>query len=718
MRIYELSKQLNVSNKEVLDKLPELGIVVKSHASSLSPDEVKAVIKLFKPDAFEMKKVEPAPVAPAPAPQPVASQPASPTQASGAPRPGAPQAAPAPAHQPRRGSRFNQRRRGRPAIPEPASVTESATTPAEERPAEKPVILLREGITVKELADKMSLPAPNVIKTLLKMGVMASINQRIALDVAELAATEFGFKSKSEELYKASELKEAATSASGEAQPRPPIVTIMGHVDHGKTKLLDYIRKANVVAGEAGGITQHIGAYTVETPGGRITFIDTPGHEAFTAMRARGASVTDIVVLVVAADDGIMPQTEEAIHHAQAANVAIIVAINKCDLPAANIDKVKQQLSERNLSSEDWGGTTITVPVSAKAGTNVDKLLEMILLQAEIMELKAPADAPARGVVIEANLDKAKGPVATVLVRTGTLSVGDTFVCGTASGKVRALFASDGSRLTDAGPSTPAVVLGCNDVPAVGDILQETEDEKEARAIATERAQLRRADIQQKSVRVSLDDLNRAGDEEAKELAIVFKADAQGSVEAIRDVVERITDVRVRLRLLHAGVGAINDTDVNLAAASNALIIAFNVRSIGSAEDLARRLGVEIRSYDIIYKLVDDIKLALQGLLAPKVTELVIGHAEVRNTFRISKIGMIAGSYIRDGQIKRNAGVRLVRDGKIIYTGKIASLKRFKDDVREVGVNFECGIGIENFNDVKVGDVIEAYTTQEEMATL
>ncbi len=749
MRIYELSKQLDVGNKDILDVLPELGIVAKSHASSLSPEEVKLVMKRFRPDAFAMKKPEPPRAATAPepaavepkaepvvealvmkpetvsAPAPQAAEPAprpapSPVQPAPAPAPATRAPAPAPAsyphhaprHRPPQGPRHRQK--VQPKAPEPPPPPPKPVEP------EKPVVMIRAGISVKELAEKLSVPTPKLIGTLMKLGVMASINQRIPVDIAELAATEYGFKATVENLFKAEELTKAAarSAAEAEAVTRPPIVTIMGHVDHGKTKLLDTIRKANVVEGEAGGITQHVGAYTIEHPG-RITFIDTPGHEAFTAMRARGASVTDIVVLVVAADDGIMPQTEEAIHHAQAAGVTIMVAINKCDLPAANIDRVMKQLSERNLQPEEWGGSTITVPVSAKLGTNVDKLLEMILLQAEMMELKAPVDARAKGIVIEARLDKARGPLATVLVQSGTLNVGDTFVCGLSSGKVRALFAHDGTRIESAGPATPVQILGFSDVPLVGDSLQETDDEREARFIAQERATLRKSDIIAKDVRVSLEDLKRQIDEaNVQELAVVVKADAMGSVEAIRDVLERISDARVRLRLLHGAVGAVNDNDINLASASNALVVCFNVRCILSAETLAKRLGIEIRYYEIIYKLEEDIRKAMQGLLAPTIKETVTGHAEVRETFKISKVGLIAGSYVRDGLIRRGGLARVLRDGVVIYTGRVASLKHFKDDVREVKTNFECGIGIENFNDVKVGDVIESFTRSEVAAEL
>jgi translation initiation factor IF-2 len=796
MRIYELSKQLGVSNKDVLERLPELGIVVKSHASSLTPEDVKAVVKLFKPDAFELKKTPPpaktpapppapkpvstpAPVAepPSPAAEPAAAIAVEPTPApleTPAPTP-APESVSTPApsslimapptvkiivEAPATTDAVEPKKKVRPPWPpsDPSPTRETAFPrgPAPSRPGNRPgggrpkrstrrkprvedrieppkktdetpatpavpvveEILLREGITVKELAEKLSVPPVKLIPQLMKLGVMASINQRISLDIAELVATENGFKTQRENLFKAAELATPKEDARA-LRPRAPIVTVMGHVDHGKTRLLDAIRKTDVMGGEAGGITQHIGAYSVTTPSGRICFIDTPGHEAFTAMRARGASVTDLVILVVAADDGIMPQTEEAIHHAQAANVPIIVAINKCDLPAANPDRVKQQLAERNLASEDWGGSTITVPVSALKGEGIEKLLEMILLQAEMMELKAADEGRAEGIVIEANLDKARGPVGTVLVKSGLLDVGDTFVCGTSCGKVRALFDSDGRRIEQAGPSTPVLVLGFSEVPAVGDILQETVDEREARYIASERSQIRKGDTIQKSVRVSLDDLKRQADEAGiKELAVVVKADAQGSLEAIRDVLERISDSRVRLRVLHGAVGAVNDNDINLAAAGEALVLGFNVRAIGNAESLAERLGVEIRYYSIIYKLEEEIRLAMAGLLSPKVTEKLLGRAEVRQTFRVTKVGMIAGSYVKEGVIRRNARARLVRDGKVVHVGKIGSVRRFKEDVREVGVNFECGIGLENYGDVKNGDIIEAFETAEEAATL
>ncbi len=801
MRIYELSKQLGVSNKDILDLLPSLGVVVKNHASSLTPDDVQKVVRVLKPEMIQAAKAaasappaakaaRPAPAAPtpsatpvpapaaapsvprpaaapvasspaapvAPAPAPVvapAVQPAAATAAPSAPavpaapvRPAAPVAAatylrvpampqpkiiqeappgPPPSSakpRPTAAERFRnagprqpqrRKRRTRDPLPPPPKPT-APVVPTE---PEQPIIVIREGITVKELAEKTKRPAAELIRSLMKLNIMTTLNQRIPLDSIELLGMELGFKVQREELFKASELHDASVEDDGaEQKPRPPVVTIMGHVDHGKTLLLDYIRKARVVEGEAGGITQHVGAYTVETSGGRITFIDTPGHEAFTAMRARGASVTDIVILVVAANDGVMPQTEEAIHHAQAAGVPIIVAINKIDLPNLNVERVKQQLGEHNLVPEEWGGKTIMVPVSAKSGLGVDKLLEMILLQAEIMELKASTDAKrARGIVLEARLDKSQGAVATVLVQSGTLNIGDTFVCGTASARVRALIDSDGRRIESAGPSTPVLVVGFSDVPQVGDSLLETENERDARAIAEERARIKKEESLQKSVRVSLEDL-KAADGDTKELSLVVKADAQGSIQAIRDVVERLSTSQVRLKVIHGAVGAINDNDVNLAAASNALIVGFSVRSIGQAEAAAKRLGVEIRYYEIIYKLVEDVESAMKGLLAPKRVETVTGHAEVREIFKVPKVGSVAGCYVRDGAIKRTAEVRLLRDGKIVFTGKIGSLRRFKDDVKEVTVNYECGIGIENFNDVKVGDIIEAFLVTEEEAQL
>ncbi|PZN12048.1 MAG: translation initiation factor IF-2, partial [Bacillota bacterium] len=504
-------------------------------------------------------------------------------------------------------------------------------------------------------------------------------------------------------------------------QPRPPVVTVMGHVDHGKTSLLDRIRQTRVTAQEAGGITQHIGASVVEVGDKRIVFLDTPGHEAFTALRARGAQVTDIAVLVVAADDGVMPQTVEAINHARAAGVPIVVAITKVDKPEANPDRVRQQLTEYNLVPEEWGGDTVMVEVSSVTGQGIDELLEMILLVAELQELKANPNRPARGTVIEAKLDRGRGPVATVLVQTGTLRVGDAFVCGTTYGRVRALFDDRGRSIKEAGPSTPVEVLGASEVPDAGDRLEVVADEREARAIAERRQEERRRDEQSRAARgLTLEQFAQQARGEAgeRELRLVVKADVQGSLDALVPALERLSNEEVYVRILHAGLGAISEWDVMLAAASRAIVVGFNVRPDTNARQTAEKENVEIRTYRVIYELLDDVKAALQGLLKPVIREVVIGQAEVRATFRVPGVGTVAGCYVTEGKVARNARVRVVRDGTVVYEGRIASLKRFKDDVREVNQGYECGVGIERFNDVKEGDVLEVFQEQEVARTL
>ena len=496
-------------------------------------------------------------------------------------------------------------------------------------------------------------------------------------------------------------------------QPRPPVVTIMGHVDHGKTSLLDAIRETSVTAGEAGGITQHIGAYTVDRDGRTITFLDTPGHEAFTAMRARGAQATDIAVLVVAADDGIMPQTVEAINHAKAAEVPIIVAINKMDRPDANPDRVMQQLTEHGLVVEEWGGDVIAVPVSAKNGMNLDKLLEMILLVADIEDYKANPERMARGIVIEAQLDRGRGPVATVLVQNGTLHVGDNLIAGTAYGRVRAMINDKGERIDEVGPGYPAEVLGLNEVPSAGDLFNAVEADQ-IRDIADERKDKIKAEKLQAMSRVSLDNLfAQIAEGQVKELNVIVKADVQGSVEAVKQSLEKLSNEEVRVRAIHGGVGAITETDVMFASASNAIIIGFNVRPEPAARDLAEREGVDMRLYRVIYNAIEDIEAAMKGMLEPQFREVELGRAEVRNVFKVTGAGTIAGSYVLSGKIVRNAELRLVRDGIVIHEGKIASLRRFKDDVREVASGYECGIGIENYNDLKEGDILECFEMEE-----
>lgn len=578
------------------------------------------------------------------------------------------------------------------------------------------------GTTVKEFAELIGQRPADIVRKLMDMGQMLTFNQPMNLDAASIFAEQSGVKVEIAVEKGGEELLQEAIDTGGEEQlePRPPVVTIMGHVDHGKTSLLDAIRQTRVAEGEAGGITQHIGAYTVPVRDKQVTFLDTPGHEAFTAMRARGAKVTDIVILVVAADDGVMPQTIEAIHHAKAAGVPLMVAINKVDKPDANPDRVKTALSEHGLISEAWGGDTIMVEVSAKQKTGLDALLEMILLQAEILELKADPHRQANGTVIEAKIERGRGPVATVLVQSGTLKVGDAYVVGAFSGRVRALINDQGKKMPEAGPSIPVEVLGLSGVPSAGDVFQVVSDERMAREIAQERTQKRRAADLGGPARVSLDDLfAKIQEGSVKELAIVIKADVQGSSEALVGAVEKLPTDAVKLRVIHNAVGGIMESDVLLAAASRAIIIGFNIRPDPKAASLAEQQGVDIRLYTVIYDAIADIKAAMEGLLEPTLKERTLGRAEVRQVFTIPKAGVVAGSYVLDGTISRNsAGVRVIRDNVVVYQGKLASLRRFKDDVREVQQGYECGLSIENFNDVKTGDIIEAYAIDKIAAKL
>ena len=581
-------------------------------------------------------------------------------------------------------------------------------------------VVIPEVISVREFAEKLGVEPNQVLQDLISLGKFVAINQPIDFETAAKVAEKYGKVAKlegEEEKPLEEELVEEADREE-DLQPRAPIVTVMGHVDHGKTTLLDYIRKTNVAEREAGGITQHIGASVVEvdTSEGRkkIVFLDTPGHEAFTAMRARGAQVTDIAVLVVAADDGVMPQTIEAINHAKAAGVPIIVAINKIDKPGANPERVKQELTQHGLIPEDWGGDTIMVPVSAKTGQGVDELLEMIALQSELMELKANPNRPARGVVLEAKLDKKRGPVATFLVQNGTLKVGDAVVAGLYAGKIRAMFDDKGRQVKEAGPSMPVEVLGLEDVPLAGDKFYVVESLEKAREIAQKRQELARESALEKEKKVSLEELfSQVKSGEVKELNVVLKADAQGSIEAIRKSLEELSTDEVKVNVIHSGVGPITENDVMLAAASNAIVIGFNVRPDSAARKAAEKEKVDVRTYRVIYDIVDEIKKAMEGLLEPEEKEVYLGSAEVRATFKVPKVGTVAGCYVKDGVIRRNANVRLVRDGVVVYEGKIASLKRFKEDVREVAAGYECGVGLENFNDIKVGDVIECYTIEK-----
>jgi len=596
-----------------------------------------------------------------------------------------------------------------------------APPPAKPKPDLPPVpasIQLSEAVTVKELAEKLNRKSKDVIAKLLTKGVFANINQplepQMAIDLAKEFGSDASIVSFEDEQRQDVAPEAEAAASTAPSLPRPPVVTVMGHVDHGKTSLLDAIRAANVVSSEHGGITQHIGAYQVEERGRKITFLDTPGHEAFTLMRARGARVTDIVVLVVAADDGVKPQTVEAIDHARAAGVPIVVAINKIDKPDARPDRVKQQLADRDLLVEEYGGKVVSCEISAKKKQGIEELLEMILLVADIADLKAPVDKPATGVVLEAKLDRARGIVATVLVQSGTVRIGDPFIAGAAFGKVRAMVDEHGRRADSAGPATPVEVMGFDSEPTAGDIFQGVADEYKARQIAGLRREKQRVAALAKSSRRTLESLSREiAEGEIKELSVLIKADVQGSLEALQQTVGEIPSEKIRVNVLRASTGAISQADVLLAAASNAIIVGFNVRPDRATVELARQEEVEIRLYNVIYDVVNDIKQAMIGMLEPTTKETVLGQAEVRQLFRVPKVGVVAGCMVTEGTLKRTGEVRLIRDNVVIYTGKLASLKRFKDDVSEVKSGFECGIGIANFNDLKEGDVIEIFQVEK-----
>lgn len=574
---------------------------------------------------------------------------------------------------------------------------------------------LPEVITVKELAEAIKKTAAEVIKALMKFGVMATLNQEVDYDTAAIIVGEFGITAeKVIEVTEEDILFDDSADNEADLLPRPPVVSVMGHVDHGKTSLLDRIRKASVADGEAGGITQHIGAYMVDVNGRKITFLDTPGHEAFTTMRARGAQATDIAILVVAADDGVMPQTVEAIHHAQAANTQIVVAINKIDRPGANPDRVKEELSKHELIPEEWGGTTVMVPVSAKTGEGVQDLLEMVLLTADILELRANPNRQAKGIVIEAKLDKHRGPVATLLVNRGTLHTGDTVVTGEIVGRIRAMNDASGKLLKEAGPSVPVEIMGMPEVPEAGEIFYQVADEKIARQLAEKRRIKKREDSIAGSSRMSLDTLfSQMSSGEVKDLNLIVKADVQGSVEAVDQAFNKLSTDEVRINIIHSAVGAVTETDLRLAEVSNAIVIGFNVRPAANVADMAKDAGIDLRLYRVIYHAIEDIENAMKGLLAPKLEEVELGRVEIRQVFKASNIGTIGGGYVTNGKIVRNCKARLVRDGIIIWDGKLASLKRFKDDVREVAQGYECGISLENYNDIKEGDVIETYQIEE-----
>ena len=576
-------------------------------------------------------------------------------------------------------------------------------------------VQIPDSIGVGELASRMKKTGAEVVRTLIKNGVMASLSDIIDYDTAALVAMELGCKVEREVVVTVEEkLIDDHEDAPEDLVPRAPVVVVMGHVDHGKTSLLDYIRKANVAAGEAGGITQHIGAYTVNVKGSPVTFLDTPGHEAFTSMRARGASVTDIAILVVAANDGIMPQTIESINHAKAANIPIVVAINKMDMPGANPERVKQQLTEYDLVSEEWGGDTIVCPISAKTGEGIDNLLENLVVLAEVLELKANPNRAAKGTVIEARLDRGRGPIMTVLVQNGTLHQGDIIIAGTAVGHVRTMINDKGQRVTEAGPSIPVEIAGMSEVPNAGDVFNAVDDERMARELVEERKEKEKERTLGVAKKVTLDDLfARIQQGEIKDFNIIVKADVQGSAEAVKTSLEKLTNEEVRVRVIHSGVGAISESDVMLAATSNALIVGFNVRPDAAARDNAARANVEIRTYRVIYDCINEIEAAMKGMLAPKFEEAVIAHIEIRQLYKVSKVGTVCGCYVLDGKVQRGCKVRVVRDGVVIFEGEMASLRRFKDDVKEVASGYECGIQIEKFNDEHVGDIIEAYVMKQ-----
>jgi len=713
-RVYELAKELGLSSKDLLDKAKNLNIDIKSHMSSINLSEEKAIKNsLLEKDSGEKegkktidkvnnikestKKDE--------TKKTVRKQKASVEVERGKAETERKDKAKRMQMDKKLGKRSKKNRM------HSQKKQMGRESKRYEKIEQKKPIKIGERVSVKELSEKIGKPVVEIIKKLLLLGVVATINQDLDYETACLIALEYGItlekiiqKDIEEILFDDDEDKPEDLKA------RPPVVTIMGHVDHGKTSLLDAIRQTNVIATEAGGITQHIGAYTVNIEGKKIVFLDTPGHEAFTSMRARGAKVTDIAVLVVAADDGVMPQTVEAIDHAKAANVTIIVAINKTDKPGANIDRVKQDLTEHGLIAEDWGGDTICVPVSAKKKDGIENLLEMILLVAEMQELKANPNRKARGTVIEAKLDKSRGPIATVLIQNGTLNFGDYFIVGTTCGRIRTMLDDKGKLVKKAGPSIPIEITGLTDVPDAGDIFIIVDDEKTARQISEKRKERHRLEHLQSNQRISLDELfSQIQEGKVKDLNIIVKADVQGSAEALKQSLERLSNEEVKIKTIHSGVGAITETDVMFASASNAIIIGFNVRPQPSALVLSEKDKVDIRLYRVIYNAIEDIEAAMKGMLDPEWKEVVIGHAEVRAIFKASSIGTIAGSYVTDGKISRKSEVRIVRDGVVVYEGKIASLKRFKDDVREVNAGFECGISIEKFNDIKEGDVIESF---------
>ena len=778
-RVHEVAKDFGVPTKEITDILTQYATTPKNHMQALSDEELSLVfeyltqhhqisgIQEIYADTYQEPAKEPA--KPAPAAQPAAAKaaPAQPAaQAKAAPQPAQQRKQPTaqPVQQPKqpmsrvpqkkvvdtrkggdvnlakyderledlggqRGERMQQRGSGKEKFRNSRSNRNAPfSNKRRQDEAEKmrrlqleiakkaPVkVSIPDEISVGELASRMKKTGAEVVKCLMKNGVMASLSQLIDFDTAAIIAEEMGCKVEKEVVVTIEEkLIDTTEDKEEDLVPRAPVVVVMGHVDHGKTSLLDTIRNTSVASGEAGGITQHIGAYQVQVNGRSITFLDTPGHEAFTSMRARGAMITDIAILVVAADDGIMPQTVESINHAKAANIPIVVAINKIDKPDANPDRVRQQLTEYGLVDEEWGGDTICCPISAKKNIGIDKLLEMVLLTAEMAELKANPNRAGQGTVIEARLDKGRGPVATLLVQNGTLKQGDVIIAGTAVGRVRTMTDFKGKRLSEAGPSVPVEIAGLSEAPSAGSPFFAVADERMARELVEQRKAEERLKAAAPVQKVSLENLFdqiQAG--ERKELALIVKADVQGSVEAVRASLEKLSNEEVNVRVIHGGVGAINESDVMLAASSNAIIVGFNVRPDAAARESAARQNVDMRMYRVIYDAIDEIESAMKGMLAPKFREVVLGHAEVRQTYKVSGVGTVAGCYVQDGKLLRSCSVRVVRDGIVIHEGALGSLQRFKDSVKEVTQNYECGLTVEKYNDLKEGDVIEAYTMEE-----
>lgn len=685
VRVYELAKEMGITSKKLIKLLmDEFEIKVKNHMSSIDSEDAELIRELYENKGKEEKKQ----------------------------------------------NKNDEHKDKNTQNKKPLNNTNTKTSKSSKESNKNSIkqeqnnqIEIDDTITVKELSEKLNKPSTEVIKQLIFMGIMANINNEIDFNIAQKLGKKFNVTvvkkqvnvdDMTTKVYDTDEedINEEYTDA--ETEKRPPIVTVMGHVDHGKTSLLDVIRRTNVTSTEAGGITQHIGAYTVKVNSERITFLDTPGHEAFTAMRARGAQITDIVILVVAADDGVMPQTKEAINHCKAANVPIIVAINKIDKEGANPDRVKQELADLGLIPEEWGGDTICVPVSARKKIGINDLLEMVILTAEMLELKANSKRKGKGIVIESKLDKGRGPVATLLVQDGTLHSSDSIIVGTCFGRIRAMFDDKGNKIKEAGPSIPVEVLGLSDVPIAGDKFNVVKDEKTARNIAEKREQKLKEKKFQTKHKVSLEDLySQIQEGKVKELDLIVKADVQGSVEALTQSFEKLSTESIKVRVIHSAVGAINETDVILASASNAIIIGFNVRPDIKASSLAEKDNVDIKTYNVIYDAIDDIKSAMEGMLEPEYKEVIIGTAVVKQTYKISSVGTVAGCLVQNGKIVRNGSARIIRNGVVVFDSKISSLKRFKDDVKEVQTGYECGIMIENFNDIKTEDIIEVYQMEE-----